>query len=89
MKIGLMSSLVALAMIGGAGAAWAQPAGSASERQAPTKQSAPPESPQAAGHDAQSGHPETGPNATQAQNPSTQHDVDETKSKSNSPPGRK
>jgi hypothetical protein len=31
------------------------------------KQSAPAESPQAAGHDAQSGQPETGPNATKTQ----------------------
>ncbi len=46
-----------------------------------TKQSAPAESPQASGHDAQSGQPETGPNAAKTQGAASDgykgiHDID-------------
>ncbi len=88
MKTGLISSIVAVTLLGAAGGAFAQASNTGGERQQPpAKQSAPPEAPQAAGHDAQTGQPETGPNATQSQNPGTRHDVDGTNSKSRSNAG--
>lgn len=87
MKTGLISSIVTLTLLGAAGGAFAQASNTGGERQPPAKQSAPPEAPQAAGHDAQAGQPETGPNATQSQNPGTGHDVDGTNSKSRSKTG--
>jgi hypothetical protein len=89
MKVAVISSIVALAVLGGAGGAFAQASSPGNERQPPAKQSAPAEAPQASGHDAQTGQPETGPNATQAQNPATKHDVDGDKTKANPPAERK
>ena len=86
MKIGLISAIVVAAVLAAAGGAFAQSSNAAGE-QPPAKQSAPPEAPHAAGHDAQTGQPETGPNATQSQNPGTSHDVDGTESKSRSKAG--
>jgi hypothetical protein len=74
-------TLLGAAVSMSAGYAAAQSQSPTVGNQPPAKQSAPPESPQAAGHDAQTGKPETGPNATQAQNPSTDHDVDGSKAK--------
>lgn len=67
MKSILMAATIALMASAGIASAQTAPAQNptqpATSDKPDTKQSAPAESPQASGHDAQSGQPETGPNA--------------------------
>jgi hypothetical protein len=64
MQVKSILTMAATALILGSGAAMAQSTIKPTTSDQPAaKQSAPAESPQASGHDAQSGRPETGPNA--------------------------
>lgn len=66
MQIRSILTVALSALIVSAGAAMAQSKINPTTSDQPdAKQSAPAESPQASGHDAQSGQPETGPNAKQ------------------------
>ena len=63
----ITTAMTALILSAGAAMAQQERNQSAAGNQPAAKQSAPAESPQASGHDAQSGQPETGPNAKQTQ----------------------
>ncbi|MCO5131284.1 MAG: hypothetical protein M9932_12040 [Xanthobacteraceae bacterium] len=61
------AAMTALILSGGAASAQQDRNQPAAGNQPAAKQSAPAESPDASGHDAQAGKPETGPNARQTQ----------------------